>query len=404
MGGRRVAVVYDLGSATPLEIRTAAGRACEVEFVGDSTRPHVAAAADGIRRFAGFTDLAGLDAEGRLKAVEALAPDGVVTFSEYRLGETAEYAAALGLPGHSAETVALLTDKLAQRRTLAAVSPVGFAGAGDVDAALAATGLPAVLKPRRGAGSAGTVRVDTAEELRGALSELPVDDYLLEQLLTGDPAVAGAGWGDYVSVESVHTPAGSRQVCVTGKFPLDGFRETGMLLPSTLSEVDTDAVLALDAAATAALGLRHGLTHTEIKLTPGGPRIIEVNGRLGGYVPGILKQATGIDLVRVALQVALGLEPRLPEPRWAGVTYQRFLTPGEDGVLARVDGADELASLPGVQRVDLRARAGDRVDRRAGTQALLGVVHGIAPDHDTLARTTRRMTEVFRPIFEGSPR
>ncbi|WP_103341283.1 ATP-grasp domain-containing protein [Amycolatopsis sp. CA-126428] len=404
MGGKRVVVVYDLGSATPLEIRSAAGRACEVEFVGDSSRPHVAAAADGIRRFAGFTDLAGLDSDGRLKAVEALVPDGVVTFSEYRLVETAEYAAALGLPGHSPETVVLLTDKLAQRRALAAVSPVRFAGIDDVDAAVAATGLPAVLKPRRGAGSAGTVRVDTVEELRAALPGGSAADHLLEQLLTGDPSVAGADWGDYVSVESVHTPAGSRQVCVTGKFPLDGFRETGMLLPATLSEADTEAVLSLDAAATAALGLRHGLTHTELKLTPEGPRVIEVNGRLGGYVPGILKQANGIDLVRVALQVALGLEPRWPAPSWTGVTYQYFLTPGEDGVLDRADGADELAALPGVRKVDLRARPGDRVERSAGTQAHLGVVHGTAPDHDTLARTARRIAEVFRPVFEGSSR
>ncbi|WP_086667404.1 ATP-grasp domain-containing protein [Lentzea kentuckyensis] len=402
MARKRLAVVYDLGSATPLEIRSAVGRACDVVFVCDLDLPHVAAAVPVIRQFAEIVDVTGMELDQRIKAVEASTPDGVVTFSEYRLGEASAYTTALGLPGHSPETVAVLTDKLAQRRALAAVQPVGCAVVGDDPAAaLAVAGLPAVLKPRSGAGSLHTTQVDTEDELHAALQAVPDGDFVLETLLVGDSSVAGEAWGDYVSVESVHTPAGSRQVCVTGKFPLaEPFRETGMLLPATLSEVDTAAVLALDSAATAALGVRYGITHTEIKLTADGPRVIEVNGRLGGYVPGILRQATGINLVQVAVQIALGLEPRWQEIRWRGVTYQYFLTPFESGTVQALEGADEVSGFDGVLKVDVQARPGDVVDWRGGTQAHLGVVHGTAPDHDTLRRTAERIGQTFRPVFQ----
>ena len=42
-----------------------------------------------------------------------------------------------------------------------------------------------------------------------------------------------------------------------------------------------------------ALGVRVGFLHTEIKLTPDGPRIIEVNGRLGGSVAEMAKACHG---------------------------------------------------------------------------------------------------------------
>jgi len=60
----------------------------------------------------------------------------------------------------------------------------------------------------------------------------------------------------------------------------------------------------LATAATKALRVRTGFLHTEIKVTPSGPRVIEVNGRLGGGLPNLLQQAAGFDLLR-----ALGRDP-----------------------------------------------------------------------------------------------
>lgn len=407
--GRRrplLAVVHDVGSASPLMVLSAARRICDVVFVCDLRQERVAASiatADGHAR---ILDIGGRTWQGALGAIASAAPDGVVTFSEYQLDLTSRIATALGLPFHGRATAAVLTDKLAQRRALARAAVDATPCAlvhGDGAAALAAVGLPAVIKPRRGAGSADTIRVDTHEDFRAAVAALPRDRaFVAERLLAGDPAVAGRSCGDYVSVESVTTPAGgSRQVCVTGKFPLaPPFRETGMFLPSTLSERAESAVLALERAALRALGVRHGVTHTEIKLTADGPRVIEVNGRLGGYVPEILRRATGVDLVAIALQVALGREPAVAAPTFRDVTYQLFVTPPADaGTLVALDGLEAAAALPHVRRVDLRARPGQPLDWRHGTEGHLGVVYGSAPDHATLWAAVDAVAAALRPTY-----
>ncbi len=59
-----------------------------------------------------------------------------------------------------------------------------------------------------------------------------------------------------------------------------------------------------------AIGVKTGAFHTEIKLTPDGPWVIEVNGRIGGGVPEMLLKASGVSLFELAMHVALG-EPVL---------------------------------------------------------------------------------------------
>lgn len=400
-----LAVVYDRGSASPSTIVSAARRACDVVFVCDAARPRAAENLAAVRGHAGVIDVTGLRSHERVAAVRAASPDGILTFSEHQLGATAEIAAGLGLPFHDRDTVAVLTDKLAQRRALSRAGVDATRSAiidRDAAAALDAVGLPAVVKPRGGAGSADTMRVDTREEYAAAVGALaPGTPFVLEELLDGDPSVAGACWGDYVSVESVSTPAGCRQICVTGKLPLaEPFRETGMFLPCTLSDGVMAEVLNLERAALRALGVRYGVTHTEIKLTANGPRLIEVNGRIGGYVPEILRRASGIDLVRLAIQVALGGEPTVPAARHREVTYQLFLAPpAEMRVLKSLDGIDDVAALPHVRNIEVRATPGQALDWRDGTEGHLGVVYGSTPDHAALRDAVESILATVRPRY-----
>jgi biotin carboxylase len=401
-----LAVVYDYGSATGPAIRAAAVPICDLLFVGDRSRVHVADAWPGLASYGELCDVTGLDGEARVRAVARHRPDGIVTFSEYQLAETTRLAKALDLPGHAQETVVFLTDKIAQRQAFAnaGVDVIRFESLSpDPRAALAAVGLPAVVKPCRGAGSMHTFRVSTADEVESVIRMLPPDrGFIAEELLAGDPDVAGAFFGDYVSVESLHTETSSIQLCVTGKFRLaDPFRETGMFVPCSVGVADQAAVLAVDAAATKALGLRNGVTHTEIKLTPEGPRIIEVNGRLGGYIPEILKRASGISLIQLAIASALGLPlPEDPHPRFSGVTYQYFLAaPAREGTLIAVTGAEDLESLPGIEGVDIRAVIGQTYTWRDGTEGHLGIVYGRASDHAALQRQVTSIDRAFQPVF-----
>ena len=66
-------------------------------------------------------------------------------------------------------------------------------------------------------------------------------------------------------------------------------------------------VLGMVADAIEALGIRTAVVHTEVKLTPEGPRLIEVNGRLGARPPFILQGISKVNLFLEACLLAVGL-------------------------------------------------------------------------------------------------
>ncbi|KJY28491.1 hypothetical protein VR44_25215, partial [Streptomyces katrae] len=184
-----------------------------------------------------------------------------------------------------------------------------------------------------------------------------------------------------------------------GKLPLaEPFRETGMFQPAALSEPLARQVLALTGAALRALGVTDGVTHTEIKLTPDGPRLIEVNGRMGGYVGALLRRSTRFDLLRAALRAALGLPLEVPELEFPAVEFVYFLTPPADAgaTLAGIRGLEEVAAMEEVWQVKAEAVTGRSVHWRAGTEGHLGTVHGTAADHGRLRSAVRAIDAAIR--------
>jgi hypothetical protein len=91
--------------------------------------------------------------------------------------------------------------------------------------------------------------------------------------------------------------------------------------------------------------VQNGLTDTEVRLTPRGPVIIEVNGRLGGdLIPFLGRTATGIDPGVIIVDVALGRRPELVATRRqaAGI---RFGYPEQDCVVRSVRVPEQAAGL-----------------------------------------------------------
>jgi hypothetical protein len=127
-----------------------------------------------------------------------------------------------------------------------------------------------------------------------------------------------------------------------------------------------------------------GILHTEIKLTPAGPRVIEVNGRVGGFIPELARQAAGIDLVDVGLRIALGERVELPPVEPDRVHFQ-FTTPApvEEGLVTAVCRKADLADVPGLVGYTPLVRRGDAVGG-FGTQDL-NLVSVEAASHDALA-------------------
>jgi biotin carboxylase len=413
---RRLAYVFEPGSFATLALFEAARGLCELVWVADASRPEVAELTPLLRRLGTLVDVAGLSTVEAAAAVAAHEPDGILALADDALCVTAELAELLELPFHSPATARRLTDKFAQRAALAAAGldvPGSWviAGADPAPALAALEGelrFPAVVKPRHGEGSRDTFPVASAAELRTvvalALDDDGVRDLVVEEYIAdAEGDVAGEGFAGYVSVESFVSAGAVCHLAVNGRTPPAApFRETGFFIPSALDPSAQGAVLDVAAQAARAVGVTTGCLHTEIKLTPKGPVVIEVNGRIGGGVPELLAAAAGERLLTIAMRLALGETIRLDGPlhcdRVAFLLYVQ--APRELRVVTSVEGLDELRALRGVDEVVLRRGPGDRVDWREGNHGHVLSVFGTVEDHDELRRVLGRVASTVDIVGE----
>jgi biotin carboxylase len=256
--------------------------------------------------------------------------------------------------------------------------------------------FPAVLKPRRSESSRNTLPVGSMADLRAAVASLAATEasgLVLEAYLADRPARTRTPFADYVSVESLVSGGRVVHLATNGRFPTSApFRETGFFIPADLPGAEDEAVRTLATAAVRALGVGGGLLHTEIKLTPDGPRVIEVNGRIGGGVAEMLRRTAGLELLPLALRLALGQDVAIAEPQARGVAYILLVQPPTtiDRVTA-IEGLDAVRDLDGVEVVAVNRAAGEAVDWRAGTEEFAVGVEGRVADHAALAALATRV-------------
>ncbi len=313
----------------------------------------------------------------------ALRFDGVLTSCDYYLPTAARVAGRLGLPGPAPEAVEAACRKDTARRVLAEADVPGPRFAvheewADLAWAAREIGYPLVVKPVDLCAGMYVRRVDDEEQLAAAvrqMAEFAVNArgqrrepaVLLEELLEGPE----------VSVETVSHAGVVHVVGVTDKSigGAPAFIETGHMFPAALPGADAEAAEQTAVAALKALGLVDGVVaHTEIKLTPAGPRVVEVNPRpAGNRITELVRHVTGVDLAAAFVEVSLG---RRPDLRGAGTGLRSaavgFLVPETSGTLASLGGA-ELIEVPGVLEVQL-AEPGRPVTAAGSNNEYLGHV------------------------------
>lgn len=151
-------------------------------------------------------------------------------------------------------------------------------------------------------------------------------------------------------------------------------------MPAPLSTSDRSAVESLVVRALDAIGLDHGLGHTEVRLTPAGPRIVELNPRQGGgFVFDLVHLVTGVHPLRLLVDLALGREPTPAAPAATSAAVVFVMSP-VDGRLRGVTGTDRLATDPRIAHWEL-APPGP-VTRPADNNARLGHILTADPHGD----------------------
>jgi biotin carboxylase len=416
----RLAVAYDAGSFSPIEIVTAVGEGCDLIWVIDSSRP-LGPMSQILSRTGSVVDIAGRSQDKAVAQVAASRPEGIVAFNDSQLSTASMIAAGLGLRFNAPPVTHLFLDKCDQRAALRAAGVVvpGFvsipadASAGQMIALAANITFPAVLKPRRGTGSRDTYRVESPDALVSLLAPAHRDrpaartEYILEEFIPDAGFLSALGFSEHVSVESVVVARRTRHLAVTGRFPLaEPFRETGNVIPSVLSPEETETVTALADEATMALDVEYGSLHTEIKMTPTGPRVIESNARVGGGgIEDLFVMSYGESLLRLAAMAALGIEPpaniRL---RPGAIAYHLFFQPPcWAHRLVRMAGLAELTALPGVAELTVNRREGDEVNWRLGSSEYVVSIRGSVSDADALRGLRARIAEHLDLTYSAAP-
>lgn len=307
---------------------------------------------------------------------------------EDSMGLAYRVAEELGLAVNTAHSVHLLNDKLALRRLLAAqgLSPVRFADAASWRAAaplLADFELPVVVKPTQLSGSRGVQLVRSPDDFASWGADLDAVGYagpvLIEEYLTGPEFSV-----ETISVGGVHHVIGVTDKRL-GPPPL--FVEAGHAHPS--ASVDAPRIGALVMAMLDATGYRTGPAHTEVKVTPSGPRIIESQARLGGdRIPRLVQLATGVDLERSVFAALAGRAPAEPTKVDVGWIHYFSLPPG---MVRSVAGLDEIRALSFVDELSFPFAVGDTVPVIVDWRTRHGyvVVSGDSPE-----QAAWRVTEV----------
>lgn len=336
--------------------------------------------------------------EAVTEAMTALAADrgiaGVLTYTENHVVAAARLAQHFALPGNTPAAAEACRDKHLTRSLLAAAHVPSARSYLVADAETAVEyavllGGPVVLKPRSMGGSAGVHRADTPDQVRAAFHRAKSASLFgLEHAGTCGVLIEEYLDGPEISVECIALGHDNMHIAaITRKYLGDepAFLETGHLVDATDPLLADSRIrdVALDALTT--VGISNGVLHVEMRLTRQGPRIVEINARLGGdLIPHLVHLATGLNLPQIAADLAVGADPELL-PSQSQSAAVRFLYPYVTGHVTAVHSGlfaswldrFEWTAVPG-SHVTAPPRATVR-DRTA-----LAVVTG--PDPDTCLR------------------
>jgi biotin carboxylase len=235
---------------------------------------------------------------------------------------------------------------------------------------------PAVLKPAKGSGSVGVVRVDSANEALEEFAKLKAlpwaksgTVFILEEYIDGPEfgveLVMEAGNVVFYSI--MDAAKQTTGVC---------FQGIGRSCPSNHSLDVQTSIASHCTFAVKALGLTTGVLDIDLRYSQFGPRVLEINARMGGgSVSTIHQLAYNIDLLEVHLKTLLGipLEQTVTSiPLDPAVCYEAgWLMSPHSGIVQNVESFSEsiksiFEAHPNVVSIEPLVEDGDSVNGYKG--------------------------------------
>lgn len=276
-----------------------------------------------------FYPISIIEKERILEICRKIEPVGIVSIASDLAAITVNYVAeALGLVGNGMESAMVSTNKHLMRRAFEK------AGLPSCKSVLAHEGMdlntlnmdfPLIVKPTDRSGSRGIFKVLRPEELESAVAFARAPSFekkvLIEEFAEGREYSI-----EYISHEGQHTFLACTEKFTTGA-PM--FVETGHLQPPKHMDEETlERIKELIPQVLDCLGVKHGASHTELKIDDkGNIRLIECGARMGGDCIGsdLVKLSTGIDFVGAVVDVSCGKAPTLKACSDPKISAIRFI-------------------------------------------------------------------------------
>jgi formate-dependent phosphoribosylglycinamide formyltransferase (GAR transformylase) len=343
--------------------------------------------------------------------------DAVIGVDDTTAVLAAAVSHALGLPHNPPAAVSAARNKQTMREALhtAHVTVPAFQVFpldADPTVVSAHVPYPCVVKPLILSASCGVIR---ANDEKGFATAFRRVEALLDRmgLTTGDQEEAGRKLlveefipGREVALEGLLTAGDLHMLALFDKpDPLDGpyFEETLYVTPSGLPKAVQSTIVATTSRAAAALGLREGPIHGELRVNDRGVWVIELAARsIGGRCSRTLRFAADrspdMSLEELILRHAL----RMPLPALAprtGAAGVMMLPIPRGGVLQEIRGEEAARAVGGIEELTMTASIGQElVPLPEGTRYLGFIIaRGKTPEavEEALREAHRRLEFVI---------
>lgn len=291
--------------------------------------------------------------------------NGVLTVGTDASMTVAAVASALNLPGIKFEDAEAATNKVKMRTRFKehkVPSPKFYPVWSLADAKKACEKLkfPVVIKPCDNMGARGVMLIKEkgmiAEAYQNAKDSSPSGELIIEEFMDGSE----------LSIDAVIYKGKITFTGIADRIIEDQpfFIEKGHTMPSFLPEKTIEEAKRVMTLGIKALNITHGFAKGDIKVTSTGVKIGELAARLsGGFMSTYtFPLSSGIDLMKAAIEIALGEEPSNLEPSKNLVSIERAII-AKPGIVNRIIGLDEARQIKGINEIFISVNLGDKISK-----------------------------------------
>jgi len=263
--------------------------------------------------------------------------------------------------------------------------------------------FPCVVKPLSLSASRGVIRADTQEQVLSAcarIQALLAGESLHDGFAASHVLIEGFVPGPEVALEGLLKNGKLEVLAIFDKpDPMEGpfFEETYYITPSRHSAANQADIIGCAGAACAALGLREGPIHAEVRLSGKGCVVLEVASRtIGGECARLLSYGTGHSLESLVIAHATG-KPLEIQAGAGGAGVLMIPIPAA-GIMRRVEGITAARAVPFVEDILINIREGYELVPLPEGSSYLGFMFASAPTPEQAEAALRAAHEKLKIV------